>query len=121
VWPAPTRGGHINHDSLKLQHKKALRLSKVRAFEVYSIRHTFLTAWVSQGAMCGRSPTLPDHSSIAISARYVHPSSGAALNALMRFGQSQEMLRGHNSGHSSEMPDPLSQPERLLSHTGKVS
>ena len=43
VWPAETKDGHINHDSLKLQHKKALKLAKVRPFEVYSIRHTFLT------------------------------------------------------------------------------
>lgn len=43
VWPADTKDGHINHDSLKLQHKKALKLAKVRPFEVYSIRHTFLT------------------------------------------------------------------------------
>jgi hypothetical protein len=34
VWPAETKDGHINHDSLKLQHKKALRLAKLRAFEV---------------------------------------------------------------------------------------
>src|SRR5271165_525835 len=40
VWPAETKAGHINHDSLKLQHKKALKLAKVRPFEVYSIRHT---------------------------------------------------------------------------------
>jgi hypothetical protein len=35
VWPAETKDGHINHDSVKLQHKKALKLAKVRAFEVY--------------------------------------------------------------------------------------
>jgi len=43
VWPAETKDGHINHDSVKLQHKKTLKLAKVRPFEVYSIRHTFLT------------------------------------------------------------------------------
>jgi len=43
VWPADTKEGHINHDSLKVQHKNALKMSKVRAFEVYSIRHTFLS------------------------------------------------------------------------------
>ena len=43
VWPAETKDGHINHDSLKLQHKKALKAAKLRPFEVYSIRHTFLT------------------------------------------------------------------------------
>ena len=43
VWPAPTKSGHINHDSLKKAHAKALRLSGVRPFEVYAIRHTMLT------------------------------------------------------------------------------
>jgi predicted acylesterase/phospholipase RssA len=36
VWPAETKDGHINHDSLKLQHKKALKPAKVRSFEVCS-------------------------------------------------------------------------------------
>jgi hypothetical protein len=41
VWPAKNKDGHINHDSLKLQRKNALKLSRVRAFEVYSIRIPF--------------------------------------------------------------------------------
>jgi integrase len=32
VWPAPTNSGHVEASSLKKQHAKALRLSKVRAF-----------------------------------------------------------------------------------------
>lgn len=36
------------------------------------------------------------HSSISISARYVHPSEDAVLNAMSK-------LSGHNSGHSDEM------------------
>ena len=43
VWPAPTESGHIEPCSLKKQPTKALRLSKVRAFVLYSLRHTFLT------------------------------------------------------------------------------
>lgn len=34
VWAADTKDGHINHDSLKLQHKKALKLARIRPFEV---------------------------------------------------------------------------------------
>jgi hypothetical protein len=30
VWPAETKDEHINHDSVKLQHKKALKLAKIR-------------------------------------------------------------------------------------------
>ena len=40
VWPADTKEDLINHDSLKVQHKNARKISKVRAFEVYSIRAT---------------------------------------------------------------------------------
>ena len=54
MWPAETKDGHINHDSLKLQHKKALKLAKIRPFEVYSIRHTFLTRLGRAAVMRGR-------------------------------------------------------------------
>ncbi len=94
IWPAETRDGHINHDSLRLQHKKALRHSKVRAFEAYSIRHTFLTRLGESGCDVWTLARIAGHSNISISQRYVHPSEDAALNALSRLG-------GHNSGHSA--------------------
>jgi integrase len=43
VWPANTRSGHMEHDTLRVQHKNALAASKVRPFVIYSFRHTFLT------------------------------------------------------------------------------
>jgi integrase len=88
VWPAETKDGHINHDSLKLQHKKALNLAKVRAFEVYSIRHTFLTRLGESGCDAWTLARIAGHSNISISQRYVHPSEDAVLNALSR-------LNGH--------------------------
>jgi len=103
VWPAPTKSGHINHDSLKLQHKKALRLSNVRPFEVYSIRHTFLTRLGESGCDVWTLARIAGHSSIAISARYVHPSSDAVLNALTRLGQPHELsATGDKSGDSDQ-------------------
>ena len=36
---APTKTGHINADSYKGQHKKALKASKVPFFVTYSLRH----------------------------------------------------------------------------------
>jgi len=95
LWPAETKDGHINHDSLKLQHKKALKLSKVRAFEVYSIRHTFLTRLGESGCDAWTLARIAGHSGISISQRYVHSSEDAVLNALSRLG-------GHNFGHSTE-------------------
>jgi integrase len=106
VWPAQTKDGHINHDSVKLQHKKALKLAQVRPFEVYSIRHTFLTRLGESGCDAWTLARIAGHSNINISQRYVHPSEDAVLNALSR-------LSGHNSGHSAgnatlEQSDELS-------------
>lgn len=43
VWPALTKSGHIEPSNLKKQHSRALKLSNVRPFVLYSLRHTFLT------------------------------------------------------------------------------
>lgn len=94
LWPAQTKDGHINHDSLKLQHKKALRLSKIRPFEVYSIRHTFLTRLGESGCDVWTLARIAGHANISISQRYVHPSDDVVLNALSN-------LNGHNFGHTS--------------------
>lgn len=95
VWPAPTMTGHIEPSSLKKQHLKALRLSKVRPFVLYSLRHTFLTRLGQSGCDVWTLARIAGHSSIAISARYVHPSEDAVLEAMARLG-------GHNSRHSAE-------------------
>ena len=90
VWPAETKDGHINHDSFKVQHKKALRLSKVRAFEVYSIRHTFLTRLDESGCDAWTLARIAGHSNIGISQRYVLVSGAAwvlfvsLINALVQ-------------------------------------
>jgi integrase len=111
VWPAETKAGHINHDSLKLQHKKALKAAKLRPFEVYSIRHTFLTRLGESGCDVWTLARVAGHSNISISQRYVHPSEDAVLNALSR-------LSGHNSGHSAESVIPVRPAELLLKSTG---
>ncbi len=96
VWPAPTRSGHIDHSSLKKQHVRALKLSKVRPFVLYAFRHTFLTRLGESGCDAWTLARIAGHSSISISSRYVHPSEDAVLAAVSR-------LSGHNSGHSAEM------------------
>ena len=53
MWPAPTRSGHLEGSSIKKQHANALKLSKVRPFVLYSLRHTFLTRLGSQAATLG--------------------------------------------------------------------
>ncbi|HEY4901646.1 MAG TPA: tyrosine-type recombinase/integrase [Terriglobales bacterium] len=104
VWPAETKDGHINHDSLKLQHKKALKLSKVRAFEVYLIRHTFLTRLGESGCDVWTLARVAGHSNISISQRYVHPSEDAVLNALSRMsGQSTTQLPANSRADTGSL------------------
>lgn len=93
VWPAPTESEHVEPSSLKKQHAKALKLSEVRPFVLYSARHTFLTRLGESGCDVWTLARIAGHSSIAISARYVHPSGDAVLTAMLKLG-------GHKSGHS---------------------
>ena len=93
VWCAPTRSEHFEKSTLKKQHKKALKVSGVRSFVLYSLRHTFLTRLGESGCDAWTLARIAGHSSVAMSARYVHPSEDAVLAALDR-------LSGHNIGHS---------------------
>jgi integrase len=95
VWPAPTKSQHVEPSTLKKQHSKALRLSNVRPFVLYSLRHTFLTRLGQSGCDVWTLARVAGHSSITISARYVHPSENAVLEAMDR-------LSGHNYGHSQQ-------------------
>ena len=83
------------------------RLSKVRPFVLYSLRHTFLTRLGASGCNVWTLARIAGHSSIAISARYVHPSEDAVLTAMPR-------LPGHNSGHTKEMQPDSQSSEKLL-------
>ena len=110
VWPATTKSGHVEPSSLKRQHRKALKGSKVRPFVLYSLRHTFLTRLGESGCDAWTLARIAGHSSIAISARYVHPSEDAVLNAVERLG-------GHKTGHTQEEPAKTAEAGRLLSAT----
>ncbi len=83
----------MESSSLKKQHRKALHLSGVRPFVLYSLRHTFLTRLGESGCDVWTLARIAGHSSINMSARYVHPSEDAVLAAVERLG-------GHKIGHS---------------------
>jgi integrase len=108
MWSAPTRTGHFEKSTLKKQHKKALRLSRVRPFVLYSLRHTFLTRLGESGCDAWTLARIAGHSSVAMSARYVHPSEDAVLFALDR-------LSGHNFGHKEDSSENRLVLEPLLS------
>jgi integrase len=87
VWPAPTQSGHFEKSTLKKQHQRAIRLSKVRPFVLYSLRHTFLTRLGQSGCDAWTLARIAGHSSVAMSGRYVHPDEHAVLNAMDRVSQ----------------------------------
>src|SRR5438445_13283923 len=91
----------------KKQHVKALKLSGVRDFVLYSLRHTFLTRLGESGCDAWTLARIAGHTSIAISARYVHPSEDAVLIAVDRLGK-------HKTGHSQEEPLEAAQGKNLL-------
>lgn len=110
VWPALTRSGHVEPSSLRKQHAKTFKSlaeeaakrneKPVRPFVLYSLRHTFLTRLGESGCDAWTLARIAGHASIAISARYVHPSEDAVLDAMSRLG-------GHKIGHSQNEPAQL--------------
>ena len=92
VWSAPTKTGHFEKSTLKKQHQRAIRASRVRPFVLYSLRHTFLTRLGQSGCDAWTLARIAGHSSVAMSGRYVHPNEDAVLNALERLNQKAPLL-----------------------------
>jgi integrase len=108
IWPAQTRSGHVEPSSLRKQHARSFKTlaeeaakrneKPVRPFVLYALRHTFLTRLGQSGCDAWTLARIAGHASINISARYVHPSEDAVLDAISRLG-------GHKIGHSqNEVP-----------------
>lgn len=93
VWAAPTQSGHIEPSTIKKQHNRALRLSGVRPFVIYSLRHTFLTRLGEAGCDAWTLARIAGHSSISMSARYVHPSENSVMNAFDRLQAPKQLPR----------------------------
>ena len=94
VWPAPTKTGHIDHSTLKKQHRIALRLSGVRPFLLYSLRHSFATRiapLVDAWTLC----KIMGWSSLSVAMTYIHPSEDRVLDAFSDMGR-------HNFGHTDK-------------------
>jgi integrase len=110
VWPAKTKSGHIEPSTLKKQHRKALKVSKVRPFVLYAMRHTFLTRLGGKGCDIWTLARIAGHSSIAMSKRYVHPDGDAVLAVMDR-----PNLGGQDFGHGEEKNDSDASEEKQLS------
>ncbi len=68
-----------------------------RPFTYAWLRANLQTRLGASGCDVWTLARIAGHSSIGISARYVHPSEDAVLTAMLRLG-------GHNSGHNQELP-----------------
>jgi integrase len=80
VFPADTWTGHMDHSTLKKQHAKTLKESRVRPFLLYSLRHTFATkiaGRVDPWTLC----RLMGWSTLAIAMTYVKRGDAEVLSA----------------------------------------
>jgi integrase len=82
-FSAPTRSGHIEKSTLKKQHKKALKLSEVEPFTLYTLRHTCLTRWLSDMSAYTLA-YLAGHADFATTKRYIHPQEDTVRAAMER-------------------------------------
>jgi integrase len=72
VFPAPTKTGHADHSTIKKQHARALELSGVRPFVLYSFRHTFATRLAENGIDAWALTRIMGWSDVSMAKRYVH-------------------------------------------------
>jgi integrase len=87
LFPSTSAEGHLNKDTAKDQHKRALDRANVKAkakrekeiavFQPYVLRHTALTQLAEAGCDVFTLARIAGHSSITITQRYVHPQADA--------------------------------------------
>jgi len=114
VWTAPTRSGHVEPSTIKKQHSRTFKTLAVdaakrdekpgRPFVLYTLRHTFLTRLGESGCNVWTLARIAGHSTIAMSARYVHPSEDAVLTAMKRLETSQKHAATRRLPASTRMP-----------------
>jgi integrase len=92
LFPASSREGHLNKDTAKDQHKRALDRAnakaegkkKLKPFQPYVLRHTALTRLAEAGCDVFTLARIAGHSSITITQRYVHPQADAIERAFQQ-------------------------------------
>lgn len=89
VFPASSREGHLNKDTAKDQHRRAIERVNAKAepklqlrhFQPYILRDTALTLLAEAGCDVFTLARIAGHSSITITQRYVHPQADAIERA----------------------------------------
>jgi Phage integrase family len=115
VFPAPTKSGHIEHWTLKKQHRAALKKSGVRSFLLYSLRHIFATriaSHVDPWTLC----RIMGWASLSVAMTYVHAQDEHVLAA---FSQT-EGNGGHVFGHAGQkgLPTGTEKDVQAISESG---
>jgi integrase len=83
LFPADTRSGHIESSSVKKQQARVFRVTGIKGFELYCLRHTCLTRWAPKMDAFTLA-YLAGHSDISITKRYVHPEDETVKVAMSR-------------------------------------
>jgi integrase len=94
----------MEESTLKKQHRKALKLSKVAPFVFYDLRHTCLTRW-AKGMDTFTLKTLAGHSDLTTTLRYVHINDSdvrAAMTKAQGSLQSDYNLQEPDEGRRSK-------------------
>lgn len=94
LFPTGSKEGHLNKDTAKDQHKKAIERVNAKAkaekgkelqyFQPYILRHTALTQLANSGCDVFTLARIAGHSSITITQRYVHPQADSIERAFQQ-------------------------------------
>jgi integrase len=107
IFSAPTKTGHIDQSSVKKQHKRAVKESKVTPFVPYDLRHTCLTRW-ARYLDPFTLKKLAGHESLETTMKYVHLNESDSENRLleardkMQKARAEKVQGGHSFGHSHQ-------------------
>jgi integrase len=107
VFPAKTMSGHIEPSSLKKQHPRALRVSGVEPFDLYTLRHTCLTRWAPHMDPWTLA-YLAGLRDMNITKRYVHPQEHTIREAM---DEARNARGGRSFGHNAESATLASRTE----------
>jgi integrase len=96
IFAAPTQSGHADHSTLKKQHTRALKDSRVRPFVLYSLRHTFATRLAENGIDAWALCRIMGWSVVSMAKRYVHLGDDTILRAMSQKDTLQLPLQGRD-------------------------
>ncbi|MGH9397202.1 MAG: tyrosine-type recombinase/integrase [Terriglobia bacterium] len=90
VFPSESASGHLMQGSAKNHHAKALKDSAVKPFAPYTLRHTGLT-WIAPYCDAYTLAKIAGHTSITMTARYIHPQQNAIERTFDKMSESQKV------------------------------